>query len=60
MAKISENDGARKTLSMCDKVLSALNKCEHDKFLLVLLEVIVWGETDEKVDGLVSKILRAK
>ncbi|CAG5079194.1 Oidioi.mRNA.OKI2018_I69.PAR.g9193.t1.cds [Oikopleura dioica] len=60
MAKISENDGARKTLSMCDKVLSALNKSEHEKFLLVLLEVIVWGETDEKVDGLVSKILRAK
>ena len=40
-----------------DKVLSSLEKTERVKFLPVLMEVIVWGATDEKVDDLVEKII---
>merc|ERR1719394_64713 len=57
MAIINQNDQARKTISLVDKVLSSLEKNERVKFLPVLMEVIVWGATDEKVDDLVEKII---
>lgn len=46
------------TISLGDKILSSLEKSERSKFLPVLLEVIVWGATDEHVDELVGKIIR--
>ncbi|CAG5106339.1 Oidioi.mRNA.OKI2018_I69.chr1.g2798.t1.cds [Oikopleura dioica] len=61
VSKVSENEGARKSLAMCDKVLSALEKFEHEeKFLPVLMEVIVWSETDERVGDIVKKVLQPK
>ena len=46
---------------MCDKVLSALEKYEQEeKFLPVLMEVIVWSATDEKVGDIVKKVLQPK
>ena len=46
------------TISLVDKVLSSLEKSERCKFLPILLEVIVWGATDEKIDELVEKIIQ--
>lgn len=40
-------------------MLSALHRHEQYKFLPVLMEVIVWGATDEDVDDLVDKIVRS-
>ncbi|CAG5107245.1 Oidioi.mRNA.OKI2018_I69.chr1.g3224.t1.cds [Oikopleura dioica] len=61
IAKVSENENARKSIAMCDKVLSALEKYEQEeKFLPVLMEVIVWSATDEKVGDIVKKVLQPK
>lgn len=61
MAIINENDRARKTIWVADKVLSTLDSHERSvKFLPVLMELIVWGATDEKVEDLLEKIVKAE
>jgi flagellar motor component MotA len=49
------------TIWVGDKVLSMLESDEREyRFLPVLLELIVWGSTDENIDDLLSKILSKK
>jgi len=50
-----------KTIWVCDKVLSMLDSSERSvKFLPVLMELIVWGATDERVDDLLEKIVKTE
>ena len=41
-------------------MISALYLEEREKFLQVLMEVIVWNATDEDVDDIVDKIVNSK
>ena len=39
-------------------MIAALYPDEREKFLQVLMEVIVWNATDEEVDDIVDKIVK--